>query len=309
MEAEAAKITNGMIVEQDANELILPMVENGYSIAIASSDMEDIISPDGNIVPPLSEVVVNVVFKITKDGTNYAANTVPIPVTVLQSSKGAAEEVLQTAKALIETAEFRELELTEAIDKQRAVKARLEQLNIPNNVLTAVNADGKTIILSIDNVYHKEVSIEPSFKMEGKVSFASDSGVNIFDGDTTENNPFGGFTFELDLSADLGMEKIRDLDQLFISLFKDGQELAENEFAFQRALGRDLDKQTVMASFYLGTGVYDKYNWKRSAYAEDDLDNLGLYIPDEIRVIYQLDDITFEKRLSITNELELPNSY
>lgn len=80
--AIAAGITSIEAPAQDAKALDLPIVPNGYSVAIKSSSVDTVIALNGTITPPEEATTVNVVLTVSKDGTEHKADTKSIAVVV-----------------------------------------------------------------------------------------------------------------------------------------------------------------------------------------------------------------------------------
>ncbi|WP_339185894.1 immunoglobulin-like domain-containing protein [Brevibacillus sp. FSL K6-6036] len=75
LEEEVKKINSIPAPEADATKLTLPTVGEGYSVAIKSSDNEDVIAKDGTITPPDAETTVKIVLTVTQKSTGKTADT------------------------------------------------------------------------------------------------------------------------------------------------------------------------------------------------------------------------------------------
>ncbi|NOU99818.1 S-layer homology domain-containing protein [Paenibacillus planticolens] len=87
----AKAITSIPAPAQDAKQLVLPGMPDGFTLAIKSSGNEAVIATDGTIVPPIVETTVNLVLEVTRTSDDTTASTVSIPVKVPAKSKTAAE--------------------------------------------------------------------------------------------------------------------------------------------------------------------------------------------------------------------------
>jgi hypothetical protein len=81
-EEVAALITTITAPEKDATSLTLPTVEDGYTVAIKSSDKPEVIALDGTITPPDTEETVALVLEVTRTSDNTKADTDSINVVV-----------------------------------------------------------------------------------------------------------------------------------------------------------------------------------------------------------------------------------
>lgn len=75
LEEEVKKINSIPAPEADATKLTLPTVGEGYSVAIKSSDNEDVIAKNGTITPPDAETTVKIVLTVTQKSTGKTADT------------------------------------------------------------------------------------------------------------------------------------------------------------------------------------------------------------------------------------------
>lgn len=78
----AAAITSVPSPASGEVKLVLPVVPNGFSIRIASSNHENVIALDGTIAPPESDQTVSLTFEVTRLSDGATAVTAPIAVTV-----------------------------------------------------------------------------------------------------------------------------------------------------------------------------------------------------------------------------------
>ncbi|GAB4074290.1 hypothetical protein GCM10028778_17930 [Barrientosiimonas marina] len=87
-EDEVAKFTSDNVtVKQDAEVLTLPELSDGYTATVASSTDEDVITSNGEVIPPENESTVDVEFLVSEQKANgKTATTDSIEVTVPQSS-------------------------------------------------------------------------------------------------------------------------------------------------------------------------------------------------------------------------------
>lgn len=137
---------------------------------------------------------------------------------------------------------------------------------------------------------------------DGEVEFMSGEQVKTVQGDQSNKaNPYGAFGPRLDF----GIKKLGDMKAMSVSVLKDGNPLATNIFNVDQATNLK-DNTTVTPYFNLGTEETDVVNWIRGAYAENDIDNLENYIPDQVEVVYVINDVIYTTTLDITDELELP---
>ena len=82
-ETVAAGITSVVAPAKDATSLILPIVPEGYTVAVKSATSTiATIAINGTIAPPMEDITVAVVFTITKTSDNTAADTASINVIV-----------------------------------------------------------------------------------------------------------------------------------------------------------------------------------------------------------------------------------
>jgi uncharacterized protein YjdB len=78
----AGNITTATAIQQGQDELYLPGVPVGYTIAIKSSSDTSVIALDGSITPVYKDRTVSLVFEVTKTLDGTTALTAPISVTV-----------------------------------------------------------------------------------------------------------------------------------------------------------------------------------------------------------------------------------
>lgn len=80
VDAEAAKITSITAPAQDATSLDLPVVPEGFTVAIKSSSDEAVIDTDGNITPPDAATTVTLVLTVSKDGKTADTQSIDVVV-------------------------------------------------------------------------------------------------------------------------------------------------------------------------------------------------------------------------------------
>jgi hypothetical protein len=78
----AGEITTIAAPAKDATSLTLPTVEEGFTVAIKTSDNEGVIALDGTIVPPEDETTVALVLTVTRTSDSTTADTDSINVVV-----------------------------------------------------------------------------------------------------------------------------------------------------------------------------------------------------------------------------------
>ena len=83
----ADKITSIHLLPRDATRIIMPVVPDGFSISIKSSDTPAIITLDGRVSPVDFDTDVALIFTVAKMGNDTSADTIDITVTVLASTK------------------------------------------------------------------------------------------------------------------------------------------------------------------------------------------------------------------------------
>lgn len=96
----ANTVTNVDVPAQDETALTLPAVQDGFEIAIKSSDSE-VIAADGTIAPPKADTTVTLVFTVTRTSDGSVADTREIQVIVPARTVTAAD----VAEALTTIAE------------------------------------------------------------------------------------------------------------------------------------------------------------------------------------------------------------
>lgn len=173
-------------------------------------------------------------------------------------------------------------------------------------VVTDVKVGDKSLIKSPVQV---KVAVQVG-EQEAKTRLTSVSFIkpDEVEGDKINYNPYGAYSATLDF----GSTEISDMTSLKVSLLKvtdEGTEvLAVNELAFDR-IDETTKKATKISSpFNLGTGVVDKWAWKRGAYAEGKTteEEFKNFIPTHVKVDYVINGIAYTKTLDIKQILNVP---
>ncbi|MEK0315184.1 S-layer homology domain-containing protein, partial [Cohnella sp. 56] len=170
VEKTAAEIAGGIAdiaaPEKDAEQLTLPSVPNGFTVAIKSSSNEAVIGLDGKIVPPAADATVKLVLTVTRTSDASVADTAEISVVVPAKSETAPVE--KTAA-----------EIAGGIADIAAPEKDAEQLtlpNVPNGFTVAIKSSSNEAVIGLDGKIVPPVA-DATVKLVLTVTRTSDASV------------------------------------------------------------------------------------------------------------------------------------